>query len=270
MCVRLCGLSTFSGPVDLGASIITGLIGNPVHALCRQLLHTVGLPYRPTAFSSLLHYLTSHGAVYDCAGERVDAATDARVESGIYNRALAGTDHYRHNCKANSAQQQQQQPTPHKHGIATELGNPHSQQPTHGAQQQQDDHTPSTAPTATSAASTALAATASGDEQQGASYDADRAKLQLAGGWEEALQLSLRTGMERVISELNIQMTQQERVSKPFHTTYATTHAASASEQINSACHAHTPPSHLIDHCSPPLVAVLYCCWSAAVQLAGG
>ena len=199
LCLVVAGVS-LSGPVDLGASIITGLIGNPVHTLCRQLLRQVGLPYRPAAFSSLLHFLTSHGAVYDSRGERVEAAVDKRVESGIYNRALAGTDHYRHNCKDDS----NQQPTQHKHGIATETTN-HS-------------HTASSSTSAHSPASTST--TASGEvQQQGAAYEADKDKLRLSGGWEEAQRMSLREGMERALSELDVQMTHQERVGRQHSTT---------------------------------------------------
>ena len=185
--VHVCALgplvvSSFSGPADLGASIITGLIGNPMHTLCRQLLHRVGLPYQPAAVSPLLHFLTSHGAVYGSGGERVSAAMDERVENGIYNRALAGTDHYRHNCKADSYQQT----TEHRHGIATETLH--------------RTHTASSSP-------------ASGEaEQPGSAYEADKDRLRLSGGWEEAVGLSLRTGMERAIKELNVQMTQQEQV----------------------------------------------------------
>ena len=189
--------------MDLGASIITGLIGNPIHALCRQLVKSVGLSYRPTAFSSLLHFLTSHGAVYDSGGERVDAAMDERVESGIYNRALAGTDHYRHNCRAKSTQQD----TQHKHGIATETAN-HSHATSH-------EPPP------------AVLTTASGQAvQHGAAvYEADRDKLRLSGGWEEAAQMSLRTGMQRAISELNIRMTQQERVRTDTQSASSNRHA---------------------------------------------
>lgn len=112
---------------------------------------------------------------------------DERVESGVYNRALAGTDHYRHNCKHIGSQQQ---PTSHKHGTEAETTN-HS---SHTATEHNGGGT--------------------------TMYEADRDKLRLSGGWEEAVRLSLRTGMERVISELDIQMTEQERVSQttqPIH-----------------------------------------------------
>ena len=168
-----------------------------MHALCRQLLRRTGLSYQPTSLSSLLHFLTSHGAVYDSSGQRVDAAVDERVESGMYNRALAGTDHYRHNCKADS--RQQQQPTQHKHGIATETLNRTSHTAEHGQPARPAQ------------------ATAGGEEQQGALYEADREKLQLSGGWEEAVRLSLGVGMDRVVNELDIQMTQQERVHRKQH-----------------------------------------------------
>ena len=202
--------SHFSAPVDLGASIITGLIGNPVHTLCRQLLRRVGLSYQPAAFSPLLHFLTSHGAVFDSEGERVSAAVDERVESGIYNRALAGTDHYRHNCKANSEQHSVEA----KHGIAIELSShahlPHAQHATqppaeNGSTLLKEGQAPVSEPGAVSAAVS--------QQQSGPVYEADRDRLRLHGGWGEALQMSLRTGMERAIGELHIDMTPQERVS---------------------------------------------------------
>ena len=88
----------FSAPVDLGASIITGLIGNPVHVLCKQLLRVRRLSFRPARLRSLLHFIQPHGAVFDSEGRRVEREVDARVERCCYNRALAATDHFRSNC----------------------------------------------------------------------------------------------------------------------------------------------------------------------------
>ena len=95
----LCAVSAFSSPVDLGASIITGLVGNPVHTLCKQLLGVRGLSYSQAAFNSALHFIERHGVVFDPHGRRVERALDERVERDLYNRALAGTDHFRENSK---------------------------------------------------------------------------------------------------------------------------------------------------------------------------
>jgi hypothetical protein len=95
----LLALSAFSAPVDLGASIITGLVGNPVHVLCKQLLGVRGLSFSPSAFSQALHFIERHGVVFDPRGQRVEKGLDERVERDLYNRALAGTDHFRENSR---------------------------------------------------------------------------------------------------------------------------------------------------------------------------
>ena len=91
----------FSAPVDLGASIMTGLYGSPLNVLSKQMTQsewTVGLstkdmlgrdtvvhPSQP--FFSLMHYIQTSCSLYTASGKKADAEMDARVES-MWNKLL--------------------------------------------------------------------------------------------------------------------------------------------------------------------------------------
>ena len=74
--------TTFSASIDLGASIITGLGGNPIAVLSRQI----------DALKQI-HYIdgTSTTVIHGTDGRPIPAAVDARVDRE-YNRILAGTN----------------------------------------------------------------------------------------------------------------------------------------------------------------------------------
>ena len=170
-CAVLAVCRAFSAPVDLGASIITGLVGNPVHVLCKQRLGVRGVGFSQAACAPLLHFIERHGVVFDRRGQRVERSVDDHVERGCFNRALAGTDHFRDNARHPA-------PTPIE---------PHRSD-------------------AAASASDAEAHTARGEP-----YAGDKARLHLAGGLAEAEGMDLLTGMSRALEALHIDMNEDEK-----------------------------------------------------------
>ena len=91
----------FSAPVDLGASIMTGLYGSPLNVLSKQMFpgnaqvgfstmkvigkSTVEAPNKP--FPTLMHYIHHHCPLYDSNGSIVDPATDTKMEE-LWNKLL--------------------------------------------------------------------------------------------------------------------------------------------------------------------------------------
>jgi monoamine oxidase len=95
----------FSAPVDLGASIMTGLYGSPLNVLSKQITQsewTVGLstkevlgrdtvlsPAKP--FPALMHYIRPNCQLYTSSGKKADAEMDTRMEN-LWNKLLE-TEH---------------------------------------------------------------------------------------------------------------------------------------------------------------------------------
>lgn len=91
----------FSAPVDLGASIMTGLYGSPLNVLCKQHTgqdlsvgfstrtlmgnETVKAPARP--FPAIMHYIGSSCPIYDSNGKPVEQELDTKVEN-LFNKLL--------------------------------------------------------------------------------------------------------------------------------------------------------------------------------------
>lgn len=86
-----------SAPVDMGASIITGLIGNPIAVLCRQYANVpeLGDPETlDTRLSSILYTLGDQCPFFVTDGKPLDNRIDSKIET-MFNRILAGTDEIR-------------------------------------------------------------------------------------------------------------------------------------------------------------------------------
>ena len=225
----------FSGPVDLGASIITGLVGNPVHILLKQRLRLRGLPFTPSRFVPPLHFIERHGLVFDQKGRPVDRAMDQRVERDVFNRALAATNHFRHNAQA-AAQRGQAEA---KADAALPALDDARGEAMAGASQQSDDP-----------------------------YASDRGRLQLEGGVEEAERMSLLTGMTTALRVLDIRMSAEERAlyhwlvaeleygcAAPLDTvsmTHWSQHYSTAQRKPQSA----PPPLHAMPPRTPRLMAL--------------
>jgi len=101
--VYLLSCSKFSAPVDLGASIMTGLLGSPLNVLCKQHAQrefgvgfstsrtlaksTVESPACP--FPDVMHYIQHGCAIYDSDGALVPDDIDTRAED-VFNKLLEG------------------------------------------------------------------------------------------------------------------------------------------------------------------------------------
>lgn len=91
----------FSAPVDLGASIMTGLYGSPLNVLSKQMsgrefdvgfstMHALGKSTveSPSApFADLMHYIRHHCPIYTEDGQTVDKELDNRTEE-MWNKLL--------------------------------------------------------------------------------------------------------------------------------------------------------------------------------------
>jgi monoamine oxidase len=92
---RVLTLNTFDRPVDLGAMITTGVIGNPCHLLARQ-LRLEEYVLRPSKTQSL----------YDVAGARIPKADDRKVDI-LFNHLLEHACKHRARYAAEEAEETQ-------------------------------------------------------------------------------------------------------------------------------------------------------------------
>jgi hypothetical protein len=103
---RVCtDFNSFSAPVDLGASIITGLIGNPINVLCKQLKNysdSMAVEANPiVAFQSLLHFVKAECPIYGLDGIQLSEQLDSIEQQ--FNRALDATNIARRICLVKNA-----------------------------------------------------------------------------------------------------------------------------------------------------------------------
>ena len=188
--------------MDLGASIITGLVGNPVHVLLKQALGVRGLQFAQSRFVPPLHFIERHGLVFDQRGRPVERDMDQHVERDVFNRALAATNHFRHNAQHSTHE--------HEHAHA-------DTQPHHAETELKAAAASSSQPSPSTASASAVPALDDGRVDDPAPlesddpYASDRARLHLEGGLEQAERMSLLDGMSRALHALDIRMSDDER-----------------------------------------------------------
>jgi hypothetical protein len=92
-----------SGPVDLGASIVNGLTGNPITTICKQLAArdeerdpsltklSSNSAYNQANIWKYLHKINDSLTIYDSKGKPVNTSIDNKTEH-IFNDILSGSD----------------------------------------------------------------------------------------------------------------------------------------------------------------------------------